>query len=109
MPNMAYSGVDVFQAIAQPKRRQLLDALADGPRAVGELVEILGEAQPAVSKHLRVLRDVGLASSKADGPTRLYSLHPDGLRELDAWLDPYRRRWEATLARLEEFLDAKEQ
>lgn len=100
--------MDVFQAVAQPKRRQILDALVDGPRTAGELVDLLGEAQPAVSKHLRVLRDVGLASAATVGPVRVYSIDLDGLRALDAWLEPYRRKWEVTLDRLEHFLDEQE-
>jgi DNA-binding transcriptional ArsR family regulator len=74
----------------------------------GQLVDLLGEAQPAVSKHLRVLRDVGLASSEVAGPVRVYSIDLDGFGTLEAWLEPYRRQWEATLDRLEQVLDEQE-
>lgn len=100
--------MDVFQAVAQPKRRILLDALVEGPRTAGQLVDLLGEAQPAVSKHLRVLRDVGLATSRAAGPVRVYSIDLEGFRTLDAWLERYRIHWEATLDRLEHFLSGPE-
>ena len=79
-----------FELLADPTRRRLLDALREGERCVGELVERLGMSQPAVSKQLRVLREAGLASVRVDAQRRIYRLHPEGLREVDAWLAPYR-------------------
>lgn len=74
---------------------------------VGELVEQVGLSQPATSKHLRVLRDSDLVRAKVDGPRRIYELRPEGLKEIERWLAPYRRLWAASLDRLERELDRK--
>lgn len=95
-----------FEVIAEPNRRQILDLLREQSLAVSELVTELGLAQPAVSKHLRVLRDAGLVSVQIDAQRRLYRLRPEPLRELDAWLTPYRRYWSKHLDALERHLDA---
>jgi DNA-binding transcriptional ArsR family regulator len=92
------------EALAQPTRRQILDLLREGERAVGELVERLDMSQPAVSKHLRVLREVGLVGVRADAQRRLYRVRPEPLAELDAWLAPYRRLWTRSLDALERHL-----
>jgi DNA-binding transcriptional ArsR family regulator len=94
-----------FEVVAEPARRELLDLLIDGPRPVGELVSATGLSQPNTSRHLRVLREAGLVESRPDGQRRLYELRPDGLAELLRWLAPYRRRWRASLDRLERHLD----
>src|ERR1700722_18734878 len=86
----------VFGVLAEPRRRRILDLVRDGERSVGELVEALAMSQPAVSKHLRVL-----VEARVDEQRRLYRLRPDPLRELDAWLAPYRWAWDASLDRLE--------
>jgi DNA-binding transcriptional ArsR family regulator len=91
----------VFGVLAEPRRRRILDLVRDGERSVGELVEALAMSQPAVSKHLRVLREAGLVEARVDEQRRLYRLRPDPLRELDAWLAPYRWAWDASLDRLE--------
>ena len=91
----------VFGVLAEPRRRQILDLVRDGERSVGELVEALSMSQPAVSKHLRVLREAGLVEARVDEQRRLYRLRPEPLRELDAWLAPYRWAWDASLDRLE--------
>jgi DNA-binding transcriptional ArsR family regulator len=92
------------EALAQPTRRQILDLLREGERPVGELVERLDMSQPAVSKHLRVLREVGLVGVRADAQRRLYRVRPEPLAELDAWLAPYRRLWTRSLDALERHL-----
>jgi DNA-binding transcriptional ArsR family regulator len=91
----------VFEVLAEPRRRRILDLVRDGERSVGELVDALSMSQPAVSKHLRVLRDAGLVAARVDEQRRLYRLRPEPLRELDAWLAPYRWAWDASLDRLE--------
>ena len=101
---------DVFEAVAEPSRRVLLDLLAGGERSAGELVEALPDlTQPAVSRHLRVLRDVGLVESRIDAQRRIYRLRPDGLAPLDAWLARYRRYWTDHLDALERHLDRRAQ
>jgi|SRR5690242_18028896 DNA-binding transcriptional ArsR family regulator len=99
--------VAAFQALAEPSRRSILDLLRDGERAVGELVHALDLSQPAVSKHLRVLRDAGLVEVRADAQRRLYRVRAEPLVELDDWLAPYRRLWELHLDRLEAHLDSR--
>jgi DNA-binding transcriptional ArsR family regulator len=91
----------VFEVLSEPRRRTILDLVRDGERSVGELVDALSMSQPAVSKHLRVLREAGLVEARVDEQRRLDRLRPDPLRELDAWLAPYRWAWDASLDRLE--------
>jgi DNA-binding transcriptional ArsR family regulator len=95
------------EALAQPTRRQILDLLREGERPVGELIERLDMSQPAVSKHLRVLREVGLVEVRSDAQRRLYCVRPEPLAELDAWLAPYRRLWTSSLDALERHLDER--
>jgi len=83
----------------------MLELLRERPRAVGELVELTGLTQPGTSKHLRVLREAGLVSSRADAQRRVYALEVNPLIALDDWLEPYRRVWETTLDALERHLD----
>ncbi len=94
-----------FEALAEPRRRQILDMLREGERPVGDLVASLSLSQPAVSKHLRVLRNVGLVDVRQDAQRRWYRLRPGPLAEVDAWLAPYRRFWEERLDALERRLD----
>ncbi len=94
-----------FEVLAEPSRRQILDLLLAGERPVGELVSALTISQPAVSKHLRVLRDAGLVSVRTDAQRRLYRVRPEPLREIDEWLQPYRRLWGERLDALERHLD----
>ena len=91
----------VFGVLAEPQRRRILDLVRDSERSVGELVDALSISQPAVSKHLRVLREAGLVEARVDEQRRLYRLRPEPLRELDTWLAPYRQAWDASLDRLE--------
>jgi DNA-binding transcriptional ArsR family regulator len=94
-----------WSVLADPHRREVLELLRVRPRAVGELVARLGLSQPATSKHLRVLRDAGLVTARSDAQRRVYGVNPQPLVELDAWLAPYRRLWEARLDALEAHLD----
>lgn len=99
----------VFAALAEPKRRQILDLLRSGERAVGDLVEPVGLAQPTVSQHLRILREAGLVAVRADANRRLYRLAPEPLLELEAWLAPYRALWADRLDALETLLDHQQE
>lgn len=97
--------MDVFEAVAEPNRRVLLDFLAEGERTAGELVSTLPNlTQPAVSRHLRVLREVGLVEVRPDAQRRIYALRPEGLVELDHWISRYRRYWTDHLDALEAHL-----
>jgi DNA-binding transcriptional ArsR family regulator len=95
----------MFEVLAEPRRRQLLDLLRERERLVGDLVEQVELTQPAVSKHLRVLRQAGLVDVRQDAQRRWYRLRPAPLVEIDAWLAPYRRLWTASLDDLERHLD----
>lgn len=98
-----------IEVIAEPSRRQILDELRDGEQPVGALVGCLAISQPAVSKHLRVLRDAGLVRVRSEGQRRLYSVRPEPLIELDSWLEPYREMWRHSLDMLEEHLSEPHQ
>lgn len=100
-------GLAALQVLAEPRRVAILDLLRDGERPVGDLVEALNLSQPAVSKHLRVLRDAGLVESRVDAQRRLYRIRPEPLAELDDWLAPYRKLWSTHLDRLEEHLNQR--
>jgi DNA-binding transcriptional ArsR family regulator len=97
--------VATFEVLAEPNRRRILDLLRTGERPVTELVEQLDVSQPAVSKHLRVLRKAGLVAARVDAQRRVYRLRPEQLREIDDWLAPYRELWSDSLDRLERHLD----
>ena len=94
----------VFDILAEPNRRRLLDLLLEQERTVGELVDALDMRQPAVSKHLRVLREAGLVEARVDAQRRIYSLRPEPLADVDAWIAPYRKFWRGRLAALERHL-----
>jgi DNA-binding transcriptional ArsR family regulator len=98
------SGLATIDAIAEPTRRRILDLVRDGERSVGELVEETGMPQPGVSRHLRILREAGLVEVRQDAQRRLYRLRSEPLRELDEWLEPYRREWSGRLDALESHL-----
>jgi DNA-binding transcriptional ArsR family regulator len=93
--------VHAFDVLGDPVRRRILELLADGERPAGEVSAIVqrefGISQPGVSQHLRVLRENGFATVRAEGARRLYAVNPDPLREIDAWLDRYRRFWQQPL------------
>jgi DNA-binding transcriptional ArsR family regulator len=94
-----------FAVLAEPTRREILDLLRDGERPVGDLVDRLAISQPAVSKHLRVLRVAGLVEVRADAQRRLYRVRPQPLAEIDEWLAPYRLLWSQSFDRLERHLE----
>jgi DNA-binding transcriptional ArsR family regulator len=95
----------MFDVLAEPNRRRILDLLLEEERPVGALVGELGISQPAVSKHLRVLREAGLLEVRADAQRRYYRVRPEPLREVDEWLMPYRFAWADRLDALERHLD----
>ena len=97
-----------FAVLAEPTRLQILGQLRSGERSVGELVDILGVPQPAVSKHLKVLREAGFVSARSEAQQRIYQIEPKPLKALDAWLAPYRRLWTKHLDALERHLDRQE-
>jgi DNA-binding transcriptional ArsR family regulator len=99
----------VFQIIAEPNRRAILSLLVSSQQSVGEIERRLRMSQPAVSKHLRVLREAGFVESMVDAQRRLYRLRPEPLREVDAWLAPFRKFWSAHVDALERHLDRMEQ
>lgn len=99
---------DAFAVLAEPTRRRILDELRISERSVGELVGELELAQPAVSKHLKVLRDAGFVSCRTAAQRRIYRIEPRPLRGVDAWLAPYRRLWAKHLDALERHLDEQE-
>src|SRR5579863_6207795 len=97
-----------FEIVAEPNRRAILSLLAVSQQSVGEIERQLRMSQPAVSKHLRVLRDAGFVESTVDAQRRLYRLKPDPLREIDEWLAQFRRFWSAHVDALERYLDRME-
>jgi DNA-binding transcriptional ArsR family regulator len=97
-----------FDVLAEPNRRRILDLLRERERPVGELVTTLRLSQPAVSKHLRVLRDAGFVDVRADAQRRVYRVRVEPLRAIDTWLEPYRALWAARLDDLERHLDTME-
>jgi DNA-binding transcriptional ArsR family regulator len=99
--------ITTLQVLAEPSRQAILDMLRDGELPVGELVTRLNMSQPAVSKHLRVLKDAGMVDVRADAQRRLYRIRPEPLAELDDWLAGYRKLWTTRLDRLEEHLDRR--
>jgi DNA-binding transcriptional ArsR family regulator len=94
----------LFDVLADPSRRRVLDLLRDDDHTVTELVDALDMSQPAVSKHLRVLRDAGLVEARVDAQRRIYTLCPEPLADVDAWLAPYRKFWRGKLAALQRHL-----
>ena len=94
-----------FEVLAEESRRRILDALVERERPVGDLVDLLALSQPAVSKHLKVLREAGLVEARTDAQRRIYRIRPEPLREVDEWLAPYRRQWASHLNALERHLE----
>ena len=99
----------LFEIIAEPNRRAILGLLASSQQSVGEIERQLRTSQPTVSKHLRVLREAGFVEATVDAQRRLYRLKPEPLREIDAWLAPFRRFWSAHVDALERHLDRMDQ
>jgi DNA-binding transcriptional ArsR family regulator len=101
MPRAATTS-DAFNAVAEPRRREILTFLALAERPVGEIVDALGIEQPSVSKHLRVLRDVGLVHARRDGRRMLYRTNAEGIRPLHEWASEFQRLWRHQLDRVKE-------
>lgn len=101
----AATTADAFNAVAEPRRREILDLLASGERPVGDLVRVLGMSQPLVSKHLRVLREVGAVEVRGDGRRRLYRLNAEALKPIHDWVKGYERFWSGQFGRLDAVLD----
>ena len=101
----AATTTDAFNAVAEPRRRQILDVLAAGERPVNDLVELIGLAQPQVSKHLRVLREVGLVEVREEGRHRMYRLNGEPLKRIHDWVKAYERTWEERFEALDELLE----
>ena len=95
---------DAFNAVAEPQRRQILDLLAQGERSVNEIAALLELRQPQVSKHLRVLREVGLVTVREAGQQRLYRLQGDGLKPIHDWVKPFENFWGERFDRLADYL-----
>ena len=100
----AATTTDAFNAVAEPRRRQILDVLAEGERPVNDLVALLGLAQPQVSKHLRVLREVGLVDVRDEGRQRLYRLNGHALKPIHEWVKKYERTWSERFELLDDVL-----
>jgi DNA-binding transcriptional ArsR family regulator len=100
--------MSVFDVLAEPNRRRILDLLQPSECSVGQLVERLELSQPAVSKHLRILREAGLVDVRVDAQRRLYRVRSEPLQAVDEWLAPYRRMWASRLEDLERHLDRME-
>jgi len=105
----AATTTDAFNAIAEPRRRQILDILAAGERSVTDLVALLGHAQPLVSKHLRVLREVGLVDVRDEGRQRIYRLNGHALKPVHDWVSAYEHSWSQRLDRLDEVVQELKQ
>ena len=101
----AATTADAFNAVAEPRRRRILDALVEGERPVNDLVRELGIAQPQVSKHLRVLREVGAVEVRDDGRRRLYRLNGHALKPIHDWVKDYERTWSGRFERLDAVLE----
>jgi DNA-binding transcriptional ArsR family regulator len=101
----AATTTDAFNAVAEPRRREILDALGDGERPVNDLVRLLGVPQPQVSKHLRVLREVGAVDVREQGRQRLYRLNGNALKPIHDWVKNYERSWSERFDRLDAVLD----
>jgi DNA-binding transcriptional ArsR family regulator len=101
----AATTADAFNAVAEPRRRAILDALAEGERAVNDLVELLGLAQPQVSKHLRVLREVGAVEVREEGRQRLYRVNGQALKPIHDWVKAYARMWSDRFDELDAVLE----
>jgi DNA-binding transcriptional ArsR family regulator len=106
---MHIDAFNAFNALADPTRRRVVDALCRGERQVNDLVVEVGVHQSGVSRHLRILHEAGFVTVRPDGARRLYSLKPDRFRELDEWLAKYRELWEARLDRFGAALEVRQQ
>jgi DNA-binding transcriptional ArsR family regulator len=99
---------DPFNAVAEPRRREILEYLAPAEHSVGDIAMVLGVSQPSISKHLNVLRNVGLVHVRRDGKNVLYRTNADALRPLHEWTGTFQRYWGRQLRRIQEHAEAKE-
>jgi DNA-binding transcriptional ArsR family regulator len=97
--------IETLRALGEPNRFHIVELLREGPRPVGEMVERLGLQQPQVSKHLRVLSEAGVVDVRVDAQRRIYALRPAALKEMEEWLERYRRIWESNFQRLDAVLE----
>ena len=97
-----------FEVLSEPNRRRILDLLLEAERPVSDLVDAMAVSQPAVSKHLRVLRQAGLVEARTDAQRRIYRVRAEPLRDVDEWLRPYRQLWASRLNALEQHLEIME-
>lgn len=100
----AATTTDAFNAVAEPKRREILDLLSSGERSVSDIVSHIPVSQPQISKHLKVLKSVGLVRSRTDGRQRLYSLDPVALKPMHEWVSQFEKMWIARLDRLDDYV-----
>ena len=100
--------IDVFQTLADPTRRRIIEALRGGEHAVNDIVARMDIDQSGVSRHLRILNEAGFVQVRPDGPRRLYSLRPEPFSELDAWMTKYRELWEGRLDKFAEELERRQ-
>ena len=107
MPRAATTS-DPFNAVAEPRRREILEYLAPAEHCVGDIAMVLGASQPSISKHLNVLRNVGLVHVRRDGKNVLYRTNADALRPLHEWTGTFQRYWGRQLRRIQEHAEAKE-
>jgi DNA-binding transcriptional ArsR family regulator len=105
----AATTTDAFNAVAEPRRREIMDVLASGEMPVGDLVALLGLAQPQVSKHLKVLKDVGLVDVRDQGRQRIYRLNGRPLKPIHDWVSSYREAWEERFQALDQLLEELKQ
>ncbi|MCZ4491285.1 MAG: ArsR family transcriptional regulator [Conexibacter sp.] len=101
----AATTADAFNAVAEPRRRQILDVLAGGERPVNDLVRLLGVTQPQVSKHLRVLREVGVVDVRDEGRQRVYRLNGPALKPIHDWVSKYERTWSERFEAMDDVLE----
>lgn len=101
----APTNTDAFNAVAEPRRRQIVDLIGDGELSVNDIVDAMPISQPQVSKHLKVLKEVGLVTSRTDGRRRLYRLEASALRPIYDWVSEFERLWNERLDRLDNYLD----
>jgi DNA-binding transcriptional ArsR family regulator len=104
---MSVTALSAFDVLVEPSRREILELLRDGELPVGEIVDHLNLSQPAVSKHLRVMKDAGFVHVRVDAQRRFYRISPEPLEQLDDWLEPYRKFWTTHLDQLEFHLDQR--
>jgi DNA-binding transcriptional ArsR family regulator len=106
---IAMKNANIFEVLAEPNRRRILDLLRARERSVGELVQQSKLSQPGISKHLRILREAGLVEVRQKAQKRLYYLRAEPLAEIDTWLEPYRQFWSNKLDALEKYLDGEDE